>query len=1073
MGGGASRIRDYEDDEDWDDVPVNKADLQTDGRVDMRHDKQALADQASFTTDYGRLSGQSKLAVDPYATQEADALQAQAAAHWHRIMQHTREQRLLAHENGEATPCPVCGQPTDDPNFCGFCGDIEEATRAQMESQELQMTKGKHDESHSSPSSSPGGSPGGRLFGSFLASTRSLLSGSGSGSGSGSPESTARKGSTQKLSLDSNGSPSARNSFRKSSNYQNERESFRRGRGSSLVDLDTEKEDMGKVLNTLLEGSLAARNRGKGSDGVGKSSSSLRQRLRELEQEEIDIAKREANQKAFEEERERQMQVRKFVGLGLDSESSSDEEDVDYETRQLKKKLKELKGAEESDDSEDDSETDGATAWERSPFFRLLNRNHKKDSKTSKGTKKKKEAAEYDSDDERADCETVGEPPYPPLPPLNIELKRRDATSIDLVWDVSVDMMQMLAAVRQAYGKKKSPIYQVMYRLHNANNSLPTGDSTKNGNSGTKPKTDEDIWKIGIARSKDFGGKVTNLQPNTSYQFRARRIGWCDKWNDAIPVVIRSGPGKPAPPRAVAAKEVSSESILLSWNVPEKDNGLPVIEYIVHMKRYGGEFSQVYQGKERCTLQTGLNHNMVHVFQLQAVNKVGKSAMSERLAVRTLPPGAAALSAWVEVVDERSHKVLFCHSKTNAVALKLPEGGILDEEGSFKNKRTYLLNQMSRRMQHLCQKYQVEQRPLQITVNRDNLLEDSLRILHQTPPIEIDQGPIRVRFQGEEGLDAGGLAKDWFIEVSRRLFDDSTGLLIVNDETGYVTIDPRATNIHSDAECTRLFRAIGTFIAKAIIDGQTLGIKLDPILLCHMIGKTPGMNTHISEAERECGEPQFYRGLKWVEDNDPEPADLTFTCSYELFDESHLVELIPLGSQAPVTNANKEQYVNVMTKWLLKDRYEPCLSSLLEGFAMHINISRYMNLFSISELELLIAGVPHIDVNELKINAKFGGFVSQSDQVVWLFELLEEFDNDKRAKFLQFISGCPCLPVDGLKPPLLVTLMEDIPSGADGTLPRSHTCFNQIVLPKYSSADILEKQLVYALENASEGFFIS
>ena len=48
--------------------------------------------------------------------------------------------------------------------------------------------------------------------------------------------------------------------------------------------------------------------------------------------------------------------------------------------------------------------------------------------------------------------------------------------------------------------------------------------------------------------------------------------------------------------------------------------------------------------------------------------------------------------------------------------------------------------------------------------------------------------------------------------------------------------------------------------------------------------------------------------------------------------------------------------------------------------------------------------------------------------------------------------------------------MED---GIETSLPRSHTCFNQIVIPRYSSYEQLEKQLLYALENASEGFHIS
>ena len=209
---------------------------------------------------------------------------------------------------------------------------------------------------------------------------------------------------------------------------------------------------------------------------------------------------------------------------------------------------------------------------------------------------------------------------------------------------------------------------------------------------------------------------------------------------------------------------------------------------------------------------------------------------------------------------------------------------MLDGVASFKNKRSYLQNEMERRMARICQPFGVAQRVLQIAVQRENVLESSLRLLHHTPTEDIDAGPIRVRFHGEEGLDAGGLAKDWYQEVARRLHDDSTGLMIQNEETGFITIDPRAASIHDPAESARLFRAIGTFLAKAIIDKQTLGVNFDPLLLCLLSGKQPGVFVNEESYDNtaaavpgdpryspsingrsvlQLSEPQFYRGLHW------------------------------------------------------------------------------------------------------------------------------------------------------------------------------------------------------------------
>ena len=1036
--------RGAEEDVDWDDVPVFKSDLQGDGVVEHRHSHQDLENQQTFTSDYGKLT----LEQQQYKGGGESALRAQAASHWHRIIEHTREERARAHENGEATPCPLCGQMIDDPQFCGFCGDIEEATQQKIAEEEEAAARQNEE-----------GTPGVQWDSTTGTYLRIFTGNNNSASGGSTSSQSPTAGRSSPMS--SPGSPS--------------RDVYRH-RGSSLIDVDKEKDDMQGVVDILMESSMMKRNRGKGSESQGKNSKTIRERMKRLEQEELEEQQRTETSIA----RNSPTQRRKFVGLGLDS---SDDESTDGLTDAQKKLL-----AQEDEDNEDDSDQEGDTAWQRSPFYRLLNANTINE--TQNGFKKV-----LDKYDEAKDLEEVGEAPNPPLPPVDITLKSRTSDSIELAWDVGLEALQMLEAVRQAYGPQKVPIYQVQYKPHTgglgAGGSLGTESGKYGSGKGGKPKTSSEWaregWKHGIRRSKDSGGTIFNLACNTSYQIRCRRVGW-STWEDSVPVVIRSGPGAPGPPRDVKAKEVSSESVLLTWQAPEKDNGLPVTEYTVFAKPYKGDFKQVYKGRERLYLSTDLAPNVVHVFQVSAANKAGRSTgMSERTAVRTLPEGAPTISSWVEVVDEKSHKRFYIHSKTNAVAWTLPSGAILDEAGSFKNKRQYLRNQFARKAATVCMPYGVQQRVMHVNVDRTNLLEASLRILHHATEEDLTAGPVRVKFAGEEGMDAGGLAKDWFIEVAKRLHDDSTGLLTVEEDTGHVTIDPRSAHIHQEAESTRLFRSIGRLVAKAIIDGQTLGLQLDPLLLCLLAGKIPrndcGENgvgnippTLVGQMDGksilQVTEPQFHKGLMWVIENDVAPADLTFTCSYELFDESQVVELTSYGLTKAVTEENKLEYVELMSNWLLRRRYEPALSSFMEGFEALISIPKSMALFSIKELQLLIGGVPEIDVVELQKTATFGGFVSKSNQVEWLFEVLDDFDHERLSAFLGFISGCPCMPVDGLDPPFLITRAEG-EEVTDGTLPRAHTCFNQIVIPRYSSREVLKERVLYALENAAEGFHIA
>ena len=81
-------------------------------------------------------------------------------------------------------------------------------------------------------------------------------------------------------------------------------------------------------------------------------------------------------------------------------------------------------------------------------------------------------------------------------------------------------------------------------------------------------------------------------------------------------------------------------------------------------------------------------------------------------------------------------------------------------------------------------------------------------------------------------------------------------------------------------------------------------------------------------------------------------------------------------------------------------------------------------------------------------------------------------------KFLEFVTGCPSLPIDGLHPPLMLTLHvpdcgPDDKAAIDKVLPHAHTCFNQLVFPKYSSFRAMRGRFEFALENTGAGFFMS
>ena len=79
-------------------------------------------------------------------------------------------------------------------------------------------------------------------------------------------------------------------------------------------------------------------------------------------------------------------------------------------------------------------------------------------------------------------------------------------------------------------------------------------------------------------------------------------------------------------------------------------------------------------------------------------------------------------------------------------------------------------------------------------------------------------------------------------------------------------------------------------------------------------------------------EPAFYNSLLWIQENDPEPLDLTFTVEEEAFGQLTMHELKSGGMDIPVTDENKHEYISLMIQWRLDQGVAKQMDSLKKGF---------------------------------------------------------------------------------------------------------------------------------------------
>lgn len=104
----------------------------------------------------------------------------------------------------------------------------------------------------------------------------------------------------------------------------------------------------------------------------------------------------------------------------------------------------------------------------------------------------------------------------------------------------------------------------------------------------------------------------------------------------------------------------------------------------------------------------------------------------------------------------------------------------------------------------------------------------------------------------------------------------------------------------------------------------------------------------------------------------------------------------------------------------------------------------------------------------MKQNTELLAYSKESQVIVWLWEVLREFDQETLAKFLFFVTGSFKVPYGGFKNFKLK--IERLYNG--NALPTAHTCFNQLDLPEYESKEKMKEKILVAILEGNKGFYI-
>jgi hypothetical protein len=218
----------------------------------------------------------------------------------------------------------------------------------------------------------------------------------------------------------------------------------------------------------------------------------------------------------------------------------------------------------------------------------------------------------------------------------------------------------------------------------------------------------------------------------------------------------------------------------------------------------------------------------------------------------------------------------------------------------FDIKRSYFKLKLKRMRQTAARSHG----SLRLSVRRSGVFEESFQALRYKTADEMRRR-LSVNFHGEEGMDAGGLTREWYGVLAREIFNPNYALFTSTGDN--VTFQPNAQS-YINPDHQSYFKFVGRVIGKAICDGQLLDAHFTRSFYKHILGLP------VSVVDLEAIDPEYFKSLKQILNTplDLMGLDLTFSAETNDFGVVSIVDLIPQGRDVPVTDDTKHEYVKLL-----------------------------------------------------------------------------------------------------------------------------------------------------------------
>uniref|UniRef100_A0A672HNY0 HECT domain-containing protein n=1 Tax=Salarias fasciatus TaxID=181472 RepID=A0A672HNY0_SALFA len=346
---------------------------------------------------------------------------------------------------------------------------------------------------------------------------------------------------------------------------------------------------------------------------------------------------------------------------------------------------------------------------------------------------------------------------------------------------------------------------------------------------------------------------------------------------------------------------------------------------------------------------------------------------------------------------------------------------------------------------------------LVLHVRRSHLVSDTLRELTMYSDVDLKK-PLKVIFDGEEAVDAGGVTKEFFLLLLKELMDPVYGMFTHYKESNLLWFSDKCFVEDN------WFHLIGIICGLAIYNSTVVDLHFPLALYKKLLDVATTL-----EDFRELS-PTEARSLQQLLDYDGNDVEemflLNFTITRENYGMTEVKELIPGGEDIAVDKNNRKEFVDAYLRYVFTDSVEQQYAAFSGGF-LKVCGGEILSLFQPSELMAMVVGNNNYNWEEMEKNAVYKGEYTATHPTVRLFwEVFHEFPLEKKKQFLLFLTGSDRIPIHGMES---LRIVIQSTTAEEDYLPVAHTCYNLLDMPRYQTKEILRRRLTQAVEQY-EGF---